>query len=225
MGIVAPIASIASRSGGSIVSDIDISSGLETVITPSFHYRFHWMGDHWKQEIVSAGGCQAIPRIWSIQGLITHHERLVPASPAYQRLEIKKESPVVTVARLHGQTGPNHYSGVFAFEERPNEVIIDVGVEDRCREPGPMLAATYLIQSSAGRLLPGVSATITWANPETRLVFEAEPPARVEASEAGMGTIRLRALAVPDPSSEIQSLRYRWRWITVPGHQIWDRDV
>ena len=207
------------------MSDIVISSGLETVITPCLHYHFHWMGDHWKQEIVSAGGCQAIPQIWSVEGLISHRARLEPASPAYQRLEIKKESPVVTVAHLHGQAGSNHYSGVFTFEERPDEVVVDVEVVDRRAEPGKMLAATYLIQSSPGLLQPGEAATITWPNPETRLVFEAEPPARVEANEAGMGTIRLRALAEPDPSSDVQTLRYRWRWITVPGHQIWDRDV
>jgi hypothetical protein len=207
------------------MSHIEISSGLETIITPCFHYQFHWMGDHWKQEIVSVGGCQAIPQIWSIEGLISHHARLEPASPAYQRLVITKESPIVTVAHLHGQAGPDNYSGVFTFEERPDEVVINVKVKDHCTKPGKMLAATYLVQSSPGRLRPGESATITWHNPETRLVLEAEPPARVEAHEAGMGTIRLRALAEPDPSSEIHTLRYRWRWITVPGHQIWDRDV
>jgi hypothetical protein len=207
------------------MSDIEISSGLETIITSSFHYRFHWMGDHWKQEIVSAGGCQAIPQIWSIEGLISHRARLEPASPAYQRLEITKESPAVSVAHLQGRAGPNSYSGAFTFEERPDEVVIDIEVTDRSAKPGKMLAATYLVQSSPGRLQPGESATITWHNPETRLVFEAEPPARVEAHEAGMGTIRLRAWAEPDPSSEIHTLRYRWRWVSVPGHQIWDRDV
>ncbi len=206
------------------MSQIESSSGLETIITPSFHYRFHWMGDHWKQEIVSVGGCQAIPQIWSIEGLISFQARLEPASPAYQRIQVKQESPVVTVAQLQGQTGPNRYSGVFTFEERPDEVVVDVEVQDRCDDPG-MLSATYLIQSSPGVLQPGESATITWSNPKTQLIFEAEPPAVVEAREAGMGTIRLRALAEPDPSSKIQTLRYRWRWISVPGHQIWDREV
>jgi hypothetical protein len=207
------------------MAQIEISSGLETIITPSLHYRFHWMGDHWKQEILSAGGCQAIPQIWSIEGLISHQARLEPASPAYQRLAIAQESPVVTVARLQGQGGPDHYSGVFTFEERENEVVIDVQVEDRCDEPGKVLVATYLLEASPARLQPGESATITWQNPETRLVFEAEPPARVEAHEAGMGTIRLRALAQADPSSGSLTLRYRWRWISVPGRQIWDREV
>jgi hypothetical protein len=32
------------------------------------HYRFHWMGTHLKQEIVSFGGCQAIPQTWSVEG-------------------------------------------------------------------------------------------------------------------------------------------------------------
>jgi hypothetical protein len=207
------------------MSEFGVSSGLETVITPSFHYRFHWMGDHWRQEIVSAGGCQAIPQIWSIQGLVSHHARLEPASPVYQQIEITKESPAVSVAHLHGMAGPDNYAGMFAFEEHPDEIVVDVEVTDRCTKPGTMLAATYLVQSSSGRLETGESAAITWLNPEARLVFEAEPPGRVEANEAGMGTIRLRALAEPDPSGETCSLHYRWRWISVPGRQIWDREV
>ena len=208
------------------MAEIVISSGLETIITPLFHFHFHWMGDHWKQEIESVGGCEAIPRIWSTEGKISHHARLEPASPAYQQLDIKQGRPGVTVATLGGQTGPNRYSAAFTFEERDHEVVIDVEVKDCCDEPGETLTATYLIQSSSGQLQKeGESVTIGWAHPETRLVFEAEPPTRVEAHEAGMGTIRLMASAKADPPTPNHELRYRWRWIRVPGHQIWDREV
>src|SRR5947209_80203 len=110
------------------MSKIEISSGLETIITPCFHYRFHWMGDHWKQEIVSAGGCQAIPKIWSIEGLISDDAPLRPASPAFQRLVIEQEYQGLTVARLDGRSGPHRYSGTFTFEENPEGVVIDVEV-------------------------------------------------------------------------------------------------
>ncbi len=204
---------------------IETSSGLQTIITPSFHFRFHWMGDHWKQEILPVGGCQAIPKVWSVEGHVSHDGPSRPASPAFGRLRIEEDAADVVVAHLDGQSGPHHYSGTFRFEERADEVVIDVEVLDRCAEADQPPMATYLIESSDGHLHHDGAATITWLNPETRLVFEAGPAARVEADAAGMGTIRLKALAEPDPSAEVQALRYRWRWITVPGRQIWDRDV
>ena len=207
------------------MSKIEISSGLETIITPCLHFQFRWMGDHWKQEIVSVGGCQAIPKIWSIEGLISDDAPLRPASPAYQRLTIDQDHPGLTVARLEGRSGPHHYQGTFAFEETAEGVVIDVEVGDRCPSASLPLAATYLIESSAGQLHRDEAATITWPNPETRLVLEAEPPARVEAHEAGMGTIRLTALAGVESTAEVRTLRYRWRWCVVHGHQIWDREV
>jgi hypothetical protein len=209
------------------MSKIEISSGLETVITPCFHFHFHWMGDHWKQHIVSVGGCEAIPKIWSIEGLISHDTSLRQASPAFQRLSIKQDTTGLTVASLHGRSGPHHYSGTFSFEEREEEVAIDVDVNETCTESSQLLSATYLIESSGGHLhLDGENAvTITWSNPETQLRFEAEPPFRVHAQEAGMGTIRLIALSEPDSTEQDRTLRYRWRWIATPGHQLWDREV
>jgi len=203
---------------------IETSSGLQTIITSCFHYQFRWMADHWKQEIVSVGGCQVIPRIWSIEGLISHDGGLRPASPAFQRLNIEQGQADVAVAHLDGQSGSHHYAASYHFEEHPEGVVVAIDVEDRCPEADQPLTATYLIESSVGHLVQDEAATITWPHPETRLVFEAGPPALVEAHEAGMGTIRLRALASPDPGADIHTLRYRWSWITVPSHQIWDRD-
>jgi hypothetical protein len=205
--------------------EIEISSGLETIITPCLHLRFRWMGGHWKQEMVSVGGCQAIPRIWSIEGQVAHDAPWRPASPSYQQLEVKKGGPGVVVGQMTGRSGPHHYSTTFTVEDRAEEVDIEFEVVDHCAGSDEALIATYLIESSAGHLHQDEAATVTWPHPETRLGFEAEPPCRVESLEAGMGTIRLMAIADPDPSAEVRSLRYRWRWITTPGHQIWDRDA
>jgi hypothetical protein len=201
------------------------TGGLQAVTTAHVHYQFHWMGDHWKQEIVGVGGCQAIPLIWSIEGQVARDGHLTTASPTYEHLDIREGEPPTIVARLSGEAGPRHYSATFTFEERPDEVAVDVEVDARGGDPAKPTVATYLIESSDGHLERGEAATITWTNPETRLVFEAVPPARVEAHEAGMGTIRLKAIGALDPSGEAQKLRYRWRWVTVPGHQIWDREV
>ena len=209
------------------MSAIEISSGVQTVITPQVHYRFHWMGDHWKQEIDCGGGCEAIPQIWSIEGQVAHDGHIAVASPAYEKLDLEQISPMIVVARLDGQAGPRRASASFTIEERPDEVVVDVEMKVRGAgaAPGEAPMATYLIESSSGHLERAGAATITWPNPRTTLVFEAEAPARVEANEAGMGTIRLKALAPHDPSAEVQTLRYRWRLTSQPGHQIWDREV
>jgi hypothetical protein len=207
------------------MTSIEISSGLETVITACVHYRFHWMGDHWKQEIAGVGDCSSIPRVWSVEGAISYDATSTVASPPYHQIEIKKVSPQVTVARLEGRSHPHHYSASFTFEERPNEVVVEVEVEDRGGHEGEAPRVTYLIESSSGHREREGPATITWPHPDTKLIFEAEAPARVEANEAGLGTIRLKAIGTHDPSSEVQTLRYRWKWTTKPGHQIWDREV
>jgi hypothetical protein len=207
------------------MSEIEITSGLETVLTSLIHYGFRWMGGHWKQEIVGVGGSQAIPKIWSTEGVITRDGHLMPASPAYQRIEIKQASPEVAVAHLEGRSAPLRHSAVFTFEERPEEVVVDVEVKVQGSGPDEIPHATYLIESSDGNLEQDDAVTISWPNPDTKLVFEAGPGSRVEAHEAGMGTIRLQALAPHDSSAEVQTLRYRWRWISKPGHQIWDREV
>jgi hypothetical protein len=207
------------------MSAIEVSSGLQAVITPHGHYRFHWMGDHWKQEIACDGGCEAIPRIWSIEGQTTHDGHLATASPTFERLNLKQVGPQEIVARLEGHVDSRRASAVFTFEEQPEGVVVNVEVKVQGAEPGEEPIATYLIESSDGQLERGEAVTITWSNPETTLVFEAEPPSRVEAHEAGMGTIRLKALGSRDPATEVQTLRYRWKWNTKPWHQIWDREV
>jgi len=204
---------------------IEISSGVETVITPFVNYRFLWMGDHWKQEIVSRGGCQAIPRIWSVEHRPTYDDSENLGSPLYQRLKILEEQPGRAVAHLEGHSGPHAYSASYTFEERGEELVIDFDVTEKSHHSSQPITATYLIESSAGRLHCDLAATISWPHPESRLVFEVEPPAKVEANEAGMGTIRLKAVLVPDPSTDVHRFHYRMRWITSPGHQIWDRDV
>ena len=204
---------------------IESASGIESIITSSLHFRFRWMGDHWKQEIVSVGGCQAIPRIWSIEGLESQNNALRPASPTFQRLLVDQVHAGLIVAHLEGRLGPHQYSGEFRFEETPEGVGIEMEAGDRCSEPGRPLMASYLIESSLAHLHLDEAATITWPNPETRLRFEADPPAWVEAHESGMGTIRLKALNETEPTAAERKLRYRWKWITVPGHQLWDREV
>ncbi len=205
--------------------EIELSGGNETIITHCLQVRFLWISDHWKHELVSAGGCHSIPRIWSVEGVPHHEDPGKPCGPLYQRLEARIEPSGVARASLSGQSGSHHFSTTFEVREQPDEVIIDVDVVDRCPDPVKDLSVTYLIEASDGRLRADEVITITWSHPECKLVFEAEPPATATASEAGLGTIRLQAHAELDPSKQAHHFRYRWRWITLPARQIWDREA
>ncbi len=204
------------------MSKVESSSGLESILTPHVQYRFHWIGDHWKQEITSVGECQSIPKIWSIEGLVSES---MHASPTFQHLRIDEESQGRRIARLDGNSGSHQFSGTLSLTEGRDEVVMDVELNDRSDEFGVPLTATYLIESSGGHLVRTESATITWLIPEARLVFEADPPCRIESHEAGLGSIRLTALAGTDPSTSTQTLRFRWKWMIKHSHQIWDREV
>ena len=153
---------------------IEHSSGLQAVITAHGHYRFHWMGDHWKQEISCGGGCEAIPQIWSIEGQIAQDGHLATASPTYEKLVLEESESDTVVARLNGSAGSHHYSARFTFTEKPDEVIVDaeVRVQVEGAETDAIPVATYLIESSSGVLEAADTATITWSNPETKLIFE-----------------------------------------------------
>lgn len=86
-----------------------------------------------------------------------------------------------------------------------------------------VLAATYLIEASTADLHEsGGSPTLSWSNPKSRLIFEAEPPTRVIATECSLGSIRIQAVAAIDPAEKTHRFKYRWRWSNSPGIQIWD---
>ena len=205
--------------------EIELSSDRETIISHCLLLRFLWSEDHWRHELVSSGGCSPIPRIWSVGAVPRPHDPARIRSPFYERLSAEVTPSGSALARLSGRREPHHFSATFNLEERPEEVVVDVEVSDRHVNRTDELAATYLIDASDGILEVGDSVTIAWHHPECRLVFEAEPPGRVTAQEAGMGTIRLQASTPSSPSTPTHQLRYRWKWNTMPSRRIWDREA
>jgi len=203
--------------------EIETSSGQEAIITPCLRILFEWRTDHWKHEMISCGTCGSIPRLWSIEGGHALDDPARVSGPIYQQIDVRRDPRGVARALLVGQAGPHHFSAAFEVHEKPDGIELDVDVADRCPVPVEALAATYLIEASTAELRHSDgSATLAWHNPDSRLVFEAEPPSRIAASEASMGTIRLQALAAIDPSTRTHRLRYRWRWAFKPSRPIWD---
>jgi hypothetical protein len=203
--------------------EIEQSSGYEAILTSCLELRFVWMSDHWKHEFVSTGQYSANPRVWSLEGGHALDDPTRVSGPMYQQLDVNRDPSGIVRALLIGQAGPHHFSASFTVEEEPDGVAILVDVADRCSSKVEALAATYLIDSSEAELQNSDGpTTLTWRNPNSRLVFEAESPARVAATESIHGSIRIQALAAIDPSEKTHRFRYSWRWHNSPGRQIWD---
>jgi|GEM_PF-4260761 len=204
---------------------MEISSGKTTIITPCVQLRFSWAGDRWEHEMVSGGESTSIPKIWSVDMALSPDDTLSLACPVYEHLVARIDETKIGRAILDGRSGSNLFTASFSVEEKPEEVVIGVEVSDRFLEPDTSLAAAYLTESPSGITESGGMATMTWVTPESRLIFEADPPAVIQSHPAGMGTIRLQAITAPEPSSKSIRLRYRWRWIALPTHHIWDREA
>lgn len=217
------------------------SSGAETILTSCFQLRFRWHEDRWEHEVASAGAAGSLPRFRSVEMAtdLDGHRRVV--SPAYQQIHLEQDRQRGVVrAFLVGQSGPHHFSAAFEVAERPHGAVIDVDVADRCRQPVEYLAATYLVEPTPGAYTgearapsdpdaeagPAAAArdaiVLTCERPHGRLIFEADPPGRPMAEEAGHGAVRLQALAHVIESNQTHRFRYRWRWVTDPRPSIWD---
>jgi len=204
--------------------EIQQSSGHEAIITSCLQLRFEWMSDHWKHEIVSTGHCASIPRVWSLEGGHALDDPTRVSGPMYQQIDVRRDPSGIARALLVGQAGPHHFSASFTVKEEADGVLIDVEVADRCPEKVEALAVTYLIEASGADLHDFAGpTTLTWNNPDSRLVFAAESPAQVAATEAILGSIRIQALAAIDPLLKTHRFRYSWRFYNAPVHQIWGK--
>lgn len=207
------------------MAEIEISSGQETIITHSVLVQFLWVDDGWQHELISTGGCMSIPRIWAVGAATIAPARGRPNHAVHDKLVAEVDPSGVVRGTLTGRSGNHPFSQRFTVEEQPEEVTIAVEVNDHRPGRGDDLAAAYLIEASDGEVVGTDPVEIRWPHPNCRLIFEAEAPARVSIDEAGMGTVRLQAVAPADPAAPVQTLRYRWRWITHPARQLWDREV
>ena len=219
----------------------ETSSGAETIIASCFQLRFWWHEDRWRHEVVSTGPAGSLPRFHAVEMAADHDEPRRVVGPAYQQIHLEEDRKAGVVrAFLVGQSGPHHFSAAFEVAERPHGAVIDVDVADRCRAPVEYLAATYLVEPTAGAYSsedharsdpdaaddPAVAAraaiVLTCDHPHSRLIFEADAPGRHLAEEAGHGAVRLQALAHVADAALTHRFRYRWRWVTDPRPSIWD---
>ena len=213
------------------------SSGAETIVASCCELRFWWHQDRWKHEVVSTAQAESLPRLSAVEAVadLAEHARVV--SPTYQQIHLEEDKGKKVVrAFLVGQSGPHHFSAAFEVEDRPHGAVIDVDVADRCLSPVEYLAATYAIEPSSGTWTTEAptqadavdvrsAIVLTCEHPHSRLIFEADAPARHAVEEAGHGSVRVQALAQLRPSDRTHRFRYRWRWVNDPHPGLWDRNA
>jgi hypothetical protein len=120
---------------------------------------------------------------------------------------------------LTGTLFKHHFSAAISLghdSDRPDGMVLDVDVADRCRSSVESLAATYTVKLDSGKLASAGPDAIAWDPVGAglgRLEIEAVAPSRLVLAEAGRSAMRVQVLAAIQPGSFTHRLHYRWRWI------------
>ncbi len=188
-----------------------------SIQTPSLRLSFRWTGDRWAHaiEVRRPGVPDPVAVVRTIEGDPDRDDPARVVSPAYQQLEFQ-EGGTGLRALLVGQSGPHHFSAVFAVEEGPDRVDIGVDVADRCRAPIEALACTYLVEATSGDLIDADPASIRWAIAPGRLTLDPTAPSHVQLSEGGRRATRAQAIAALAPGVQTHRCVYHWRWTPAP---------
>jgi hypothetical protein len=144
-------------------------------------------------------------------------------SPVYQELHRHDRAPdpglwVLVTGRLF----QHHFSAAVSLRhrsDRPDGLVLEFDVADRCRAPVEGLAATYLVRLDNGALDDAGPRVITWrteGHRPGRLELLADPPCTLALAEAGRRASRVQVLAGIRPATFTYRLRYSWRWTSVP---------
>jgi hypothetical protein len=145
------------------------------------------------------------------------------ANPIYQELmphELSSSQGTGICALLTGSGFDHHFSAVFSLfreHQAPDWITFEVDVADRCRGPVESLAATYLINSTAGaiKLKSGTQGALTWAaggDEAGVLELIAVAPATISDDPSLHLDRTIGIHAQIDPRTHTQRLHYRWRW-------------
>jgi hypothetical protein len=145
-------------------------------------------------------------------------------SPVYQEVQRHESSGARALCLLlTGNLFKHHFSAVVSLAtdpDRPEGLLLDIDVADRCRTPVDHLAATYTVKLDSGALGDAGPNAITWENVgkgRGRLELVAVAPTTLVLAEAGRNATRVQVLARIEPGSFTHRLRYRWRWTSNSG--------
>jgi hypothetical protein len=194
--------------------DVVDTGNVRWVQTNRLRLIFHWNGDRWEHRIeYFDGNLIRRPFALSVEGDPERDDPTRVISPAYQQIQFQAAGPKITQVLLVGQSGPHHFSAVFAMEETDFEqVSIKVDVADRCRGPVDALASTYNVAATSSNLVGADPTLAAWDFGSDRLTFSSVPPAQIVLAEAGRQGTQIQALASPAQDSPTRRFLYTWHW-------------
>src|SRR5262245_37012311 len=147
-------------------------------------------------------------------------------SPVFQELHhhhVATEQGDGPCLLLTGHWFQHHFSAsvtVSGDAGRPDSVMIDFDIADRCRSTVSALAATYLVRLGSGDLADASPEGIQWSGNALgagRLAMACVPPGTLALAESGRVATRVQALAAIEGSKSTHRLRYFWRWDSNSG--------
>jgi hypothetical protein len=148
-------------------------------------------------------------------------------SPVYQDIQRHASAPGSGLCLLlTGTLYKHHFSAAISLghdPDRPDGMMLDVDVADRCRSAVENLAATYTVGLDSGKLARAGPEAIAWDKfgaGEGGLEIEAVAPSTLVLAEAGRSATRVQVLAAIQPGGFTHRLHYRWRWTSRSGFTL-----
>ncbi len=158
----------------------------KSVVLDDFRLDFTWTGDRWTHAIDLREGERWTRLAASLEaGEVPEPARVM--SPSYQQFHWH-EDDLGGRAMLIGQSGPHHFSAVFALRGiKGREVVLVVEVADRCLSPIEALACTFLVDLPSGNLKEADPSAILWTldGPAGKLKLESVDRSQLALAEAG----------------------------------------
>jgi hypothetical protein len=199
---------------------LDDRDDRKAVILDDFRLDFAWVGDRWAHALQTRAGPDWSPLARAVEGSVNGDDPTHVVGPAYQQFHWQADGGR---AMLLGQSGPHHFSAVFAVRRDGGAIVVDVELADRCRAAVAALACTYTVESPPAELVEAESGHASWERSGSgRLTFEAIAPARVAVAEAGRHRTRVQAVAALDPTGQTHRCSYRWHYQAPRGRGIGD---
>jgi hypothetical protein len=206
---------------GSPVLSWDESDDRAVMSGPGLRLAFARVGDRWTHRLELPGEDE-IEVARAVESDPERDSAARVVSPVYQEIQRheRAENPGLCLVST-GRLFQHHFSAALSLRidpDRPESLVLDIDVADRCRAPVESLAATYSVRFDGSALLDAGPRVITWGTEGRspgRLELLADPPCTLALAEAGRRASRVQVLAAIQPATFTYRLRYRWRWTSV----------
>ncbi len=213
----------------------DDPEGGRSIVTARLILRFHRVGDRWTHAIELPAGAEAapagepsapepaarLPLVWAVEGDPARDDPARVVSPVYGTIQFSETPATAIRATLSGSCGPHDFEATFDVWESDGGATVRVAVRHQTSHPIEATAATYWVDARSSDLIDADGESIRWAplgEGRGELNFHAEPPARVDLSEAGRRATRVQASTGPSAflPGDGYAYTYSWIWVKSP---------